>query len=440
MSGVKRGAGAARVPRYKPYPAYKDSGAEWLGEVPSHWVVKRLKFIAPVRTDKVKADAEDEVYLGLEQIESWTGRLLLDGRPDVVDSVVCAFSAGDVLFGKLRPYLAKAARPDFAGVCTSEVLPLQPTSDCLQSYLLYEVLNIAFIQWLDSLTYGTKMPRVSPSQVSDTIFMLPPQPEQRAIADFLDRETARLDALVTKKERLIDLLLEQRTALITRAVTKGLDPKVPMKNSGTEWLEQMPAHWEVRRADAFLLYEKDQVEPSTIVDDLVFHYSIPSVQTNGDGALESPTDIDSAKLRILGDRLLVSKLNPRKGVVLIASEKGVPTLCSTEFVPLKVNGCDLRWALYLFSSETTRQRLSAVVRSATRSHQRAEIAEIVKMWHGVPPLLEQRAIATFLDQESSRIDDLVAKVRVAIERLKELRIALISAAVTGKIDVRGEAA
>jgi type I restriction enzyme, S subunit len=206
------------------------------------------------------------------------------------------------------------------------------------------------------------------------------------------------------------------------------------KESGVEWLGKIPASWVVSRADAFLRYEKYQVEPSSVSDELVFHYSIPSVQQTGDGVLEPPSEIDSAKLRIVGEKLLVSKLNPRKGVVLIASEKEVPTLCSTEFVPFQVRGCELRWALYLFLAESTRQRLSAVVRSATRSHQRAEIAEIVKIWHGVPPIPDQRAIAAFLDRETARINALVAKKERLIELLQEQRTALITRAVTKGLD------
>ncbi len=211
-------------------------------------------------------------------------------------------------------------------------------------------------------------------------------------------------------------------------------PYPAYKDSGVEWLGEIPAGWDIKRADAFLRYEKIQIEPSGIADEVVFHYSIPSVQATGDGALEPPSGIDSAKLRIVGDRLLVSKLNPRKGVVLIASEKDVPTLCSTEFVPFQVRGCDIRWAMYLFLAESTRQRLSAVVRSATRSHQRAEVSEIVKIWHAVPPSPEQRAIAAFLDREAARIDGLVAKKERLIELLQEQRTALITRAVTKGLD------
>ena len=217
-------------------------------------------------------------------------------------------------------------------------------------------------------------------------------------------------------------------------MTSDLKSYPAYKDSGIEWLGEIPAHWEVTRADSLFRYEKIQIEPSTISEQSVFHYSITAIQETGDGIFESPTGIDSAKLRVFGRRILVSKLNPRKGVVLIADEKPVPTICSTEFVPLEIRSCDLGWAYHLLASEPTRQRLSAVVRSATRSHQRAEIAEVLKMWHGVPPLPEQRAIAAFLDHETAKIDALVAKKERLIELLQEKRTALISHAVTKGLD------
>ena len=143
----------------------KDSGVEWLGEIPAHWEVKRLKFVAPARISKLDTKPDDAVYVGLEHVELWTGRLLLENQPETVDSVVASFRAGDVLLGKLRPYLAKVARPDFNGVCTSEILPLRPSAELIQSFLMYCLLNAPYVGWLDSLTYGTKMPRVSPEQV-----------------------------------------------------------------------------------------------------------------------------------------------------------------------------------------------------------------------------------------------------------------------------------
>ena len=233
--------------QYRPYLAYRHSGVEWIGEVPEHWEVRRLKYVSPLRVSRLDRKPSDQTYIGLENIESWTGRLLLQAQAEQVEGSVNRFEAGDVLFGKLRPYLAKVARPAFKGVCTGEAVVLQP-GGCSQSYLFYLLLNDSYIRWIDAVTYGTKMPRVSPDQIANGSAPFPPLDEQQAIAAFLDRETAKIDALVEKKERLIKLLQEKRAALVTQAVTKGLEPEVAMKDSGVEWPAKVPRHWELYRA------------------------------------------------------------------------------------------------------------------------------------------------------------------------------------------------
>ena len=151
---------------------------------------------------------------------------------------------------------------------------------------MYSLLNESYILWLNSLTYGAKMPRVSPDQVGNSHAPLPPESEQRAIAAFLDRKTAKIDGLVERNERLIELLQEKRTALITRAVTQGLDPDVPMKDSGVEWLGEIPAHWEVKR-----LKWVAQMESGHTPDKKVAAYwndgNIPWVSLNDTGYLKN---------------------------------------------------------------------------------------------------------------------------------------------------------
>jgi len=200
----------------------RDSCIDWLGRIPEHWNQKRLKFFVLFRTVKINADAKRATYIGLENIEPWTGRLLLDNLLESTQSSVTQFQAGDVLFGKLRPYLAKAACPDFIGVSTSELLVLRPEG-CLPRYLLYLFLNQQYVRWINGLTYGTRMPRVSPEQVGDSFAPLPPLEEQQAIAEFLDRETAKIDALVDKVREAIERLKELRTTLISAAVTGRID-------------------------------------------------------------------------------------------------------------------------------------------------------------------------------------------------------------------------
>ncbi len=154
-----------------------------------------------------------------------------------------------------------------------------------------------------------------------------------------------------------------------------------MRDSGVEWPGEIPAHWGIRPTESFASYDKQAVDPATLnTADKVSHYSIPSIQETGDGTVEPPSQIGSTKSLITGSLLLVPRLNPRKGVVVLATEKSIPTLCSTEFVPLRMNERhDERWAFYEFLSEPIRQRLSGMVQSATRSHQRVDVGHILKV-------------------------------------------------------------
>ncbi|HHV55574.1 MAG TPA: restriction endonuclease subunit S [Firmicutes bacterium] len=429
--------------RFKPYPAYKDSGVEWLEEIPAHWEVKRLKHAAPIRR-KMAEKTGDAPYLGLEHIESWTGRLLLDAQPETVESVVVSFTAGDVLFGKLRPYLAKVARPDFSGVCTSELVVMNPTGQCSQEYLFYCLLNPTFIRWIDSLTYGTKMPRVSPDHLAATAIPLPPTDEQRAIVAFLDRETAKIDALVAKKQRLIELLQEKRTALITRAVTKGLDPEVPMKDSGVEWLGEIPAHWEVTRlkrlgslqAGAGFPEEEqgipDEELPFFKVGDMVLSPDEKHIET-------APNSVSRQTARRLRAFIFPAGaiVFPKVGAALKLNRRRIlttPSCIDNNMMGFIPGSCDHNWAFYWLSGLDLGELANP---GAVPSVNEGQVRELPV---AIPPDHEQRTIAAFLDRETAKIDALIAKIREGVERLKEYRTALISAAVTGKIDVRDEAA
>ncbi len=156
------------------YPTYKDSGVEWLGEIPAHWEAIRLKHTANIINDRLDAKPEEAMYLGLENIESQTGRLLIEATVKQVESIVGVFQAGDVLFGKLRPYLAKVVLPDFSGACTTELLAIRLSQRGYGRFLLYQLLSEPTIKLIDSYTYSSKMPRVNAEQISNTVFPLPP--------------------------------------------------------------------------------------------------------------------------------------------------------------------------------------------------------------------------------------------------------------------------
>ncbi len=208
-------------------------------------------------------------------------------------------------------------------------------------------------------------------------------------------------------------------------------PRYPeYKDSGVEWLDVVPKHWNFLRANAVLDTGRNCIEASDLSGVQVFHYSIPVVQDTGDGQLEDGTEIDSSKLVVAEPQVLVSKLNPRKGTTCVATPKAALTVCSSEFVPLIPKDADIYFVSYLVQTDNFRQRLESLVESATRSHQRVLPSDIHKFHWAFPDKSEQTQIATFLDCETAKIDALVAEQRRLMALLKEKRQTVISHAVT----------
>ncbi len=202
-----------------------------------------------------------------------------------------------------------------------------------------------------------------------------------------------------------------------------------------QWLDGLPADWIEKRADFLCDPYRITVDPSNYDDDLVAHYSIPHVQETGGPLIEPASDIDSTKLLITAPTLLVSKLNPRKRTICIAEpQDGLVTLASGEFVAIKSDVIDRRYAYYLWCSEKVTDRLSAIVQSATRSHQRVNPADILKLPWKWPPIENQRRIARFLDEKTAQLDGLLDKKRALLDRLAEKRQTLITRAVTKGLD------
>ena len=251
-----------------PYASYKPSGVGWLRDVPAHWEVRRLKGHVTNIADQTNELGPDEIYLALENVESWTGKLLQSGNMVSFDSQVKRFQVGDVLFGKLRPYLAKVASPSRNGVCVGEFLVLRcRDGNLLSSYLERFLRSKATIDAIDASTFGAKMPRVDWHFIGGMKFPLPPLPEQRAITRYLDHVDRRIQRYIEAKEKLIAQLQEAWQATIQRAVTRGLDPSVPLKPSGIDWLGDVPAHWEIRRAK--YLYHEVNDRSSTGAEELM---------------------------------------------------------------------------------------------------------------------------------------------------------------------------
>ncbi|MCP9850839.1 restriction endonuclease subunit S [Cyanobium sp. Morenito 9A2] len=425
--------------RFKPYPAYKDSGVEWLGEIPERWTAKRLKFsvvMNPVASELRALPPDTEVSFVPMEAVGEHGGLALSGSKLLVDigTGYTYFKDGDIVVAKITPCFENGKGAEATGLVngiafgTTELHVLRAVACLDQRFLFYITLSDAFrkIGWADMYGAGGQK-RVPESFIKNLRHPLPPEPEQRAIATFLDRETARIDALVAKKQRLIDLLQEQRTALITRAATKGLDPTVPMKDSGVEWLGEIPAHWQVKPLKR-LFSNLDSVrvplsgeERSSMAKEYPYYGASGVIDFVEDYLFDEPLILvaeDGANL--------YSRSSPLAFVA-----PGKYWVNNHAHILKPVDG-DIRYWAQVLSCVVFDPWISGSAQPKLTGEKLGSIPMPVLQ------LSERQSIAGFLDLETARIDALISKVRVAIARIQELRAALISGTVTGKIDVREE--
>ena len=443
---------------FTPYPAYKPSDVEWLREIPAHWQIKRLKYAAalnPRASEVRKLPPDTEVsFVPMEAVGEYGGLdLSLTKELSDVTGGYTYFSDGDVLVAKITPCFENG-KGSLAGELvngiafgTTELHVLRCRPELDKQYAFYLTLADAFRKLGEAEMYGAGgQKRVPESFVTNLRHPLPPLSEQRAIAGFLDRETARIDELVAKKERLIELLQEKRTALITRTVTRGLDLGVQMKDSGVEWLGQIPVHWEVKRLKSSAQSWQNGiwgVEPTgsnDIVCVRVADFDRVKFRANVDNPTLRSVEPGALRKRKLlpGDLLLEVSGGGEKqpvGAVVLYDNKQ-PSVCSNFVAQLRPSeGFDPRFLTYLHAAlYSTRVNVRSIKQSI--GIQNLDKASYLNEAAGFPPVPEQHAIAEFLDRETAKLDALITKVREATDRLKELRVALISAAVTGRIDVR----
>jgi len=424
------------------YDEYADSGVEWLGEVPAHWDVLSLKYAAQIIQDKLDEKPENLPYLGLEHIESETGRLVKEEPAEGVSSTVRHFKEGDVLFSKLRPYLAKVYLAETEGVGTTELIALRSKVEICEKYLAYQLLSKGFIDRVDSMTYGAKMPRVSPEQVGARLIALPSFDEQRAIAAFLDRETERIDALIEKKERLIDLLEEMRATEVL-AVATGRNNESEFKWSGYPRYGDIPEEWRVSSLKWIADIDYGHtVQLDRTATEGVPIISLPNVSKSGQLDLEDVPFADLSSDELEGTLLRPGDLlfNWRSGSAdhvgktAYFDEDGVYTHVSF-LLRIRFDREDYnpRYFQMLFNGLRGAGYFSAAKNKVNRTFNQTELGNLKIV---VPSKDEQDRIASYLHKRTARIDTLVRKVKEGIVRLKEYRAALISAAVTGQIDVR----
>ena len=420
----------------RPYPRYRDSGVEWLGEVPQHWEIGQLRRRFAIVNGGTPASGNDRywdgdtVWLTPDDLGKNSGSWISDGRRRITEDGVRSSSArvspaGSIVLSTRAPigHIAIAAVPAATNQGCRTLVP-EPKTD--SNFAYYALLTSRPV--LQSLGKGSTFMELTPADLGSLHIPTPPPDEQRAIAVFLDRETERIDALVAKQQRLIERLQEYRTALITRTVTRGLppeaaraaglDPSPRMKPSGVEWLGDVPEHWEVKQLRRAVVLQRGHDLPN-------------DERETGDIPVVSSAGVSDSHSVAAGNGPAV--VTGRYGSI------GEFHLVDGPFWPLNttlysINLCgnEVRFLRYLLMNLKHLFIVNAV-KSAVPGVDRNDLHPVATV---LPPPTEQTAIADYLDSRLTRICSTSAKAEALIARLQEYRTALITAAVTGKIDVR----
>lgn len=439
------------VAKYQKYVEYKDSGVRWLGFVPSHWVVAGFKKYLESTVDyrgKTPEKMEEGVFLV-------TARNIKNGIIDYslsqeyvaikdYDEIMSRGKPllGDVLFTTEAP-LGEVAQIDNVNIALAQrIIKFRGKNNILDNtYLKYFILSQQFQDSLMTFATGSTALGIKAERLGYLQQYIPPIHEQLKIANFLDHETAKIDTLIAKQEKLIELLKEKRQAVISHAVTKGLNPNVAMKDSGVEWLGKVPEHWHTTRIKyvAELTPKKSEV-------------------LNTDNRLCTFVPMEKLKLgRLIKDEekpiseviggytyfkdgdLLLAKVTPcfeNKNMVVASGLKNGIGFGSSEIYVLRTNNSISNQFLYYRLQEEQFMELGTGAMTGAGGLKRVPSEFLNNFIFALPPLEEQFTIAEYLDRYLLKSEYLMNQAKSAIQLMQERRTALISAAVTGKIDVR----
>lgn len=439
-----------KVRKWKRYAKYKNSGVEWLGEIPEHWEVKKSKQLSLVKRGASPRPIDDPIYFDDNGEYSWV-------RISDVSASNKYLETSEQTLSKHGKSKSVPLEPGelFVSICATVGKPIITKIKCCihdgfvyfpylkenREYLFYIFLSGELYKGLGK--FGTQL-NLNTDIIGDIKLPIPSLSEQGSLASFLDRETAKIDTLIAKKERLIELLQEKGTALISHVVTKGLNPDVRMRNSGVEWLGEIPKHWEVLPLK-FISTFISGATPST-TNSAYWDGSIPWITAKDMKQFyltESTDYITELAVKETAIRVIPSPavLVVVRGMILAHSfPVGLTTILVTINQDMKAIFLSKKLEPEYFTRQLLARRgaVLSLIQEAGHGTKVLRTDWFERLSILIPPFKEQQKIASYIKIKSSQIDNLIAKTRTSIELLKEYKTALISAAVTGKIDVREE--
>ena len=442
----------------KPYPAYKNSSVEWLGKVPANWDVERLKCSLINIVEQADEIPQVNTVVALENVESWTGRVALADSGLMFDSQLKRFRSGDVLFGKLRPYLAKVARLKSNGLCVGEFLVLRPRyGNVMGPYFEHLLRSKPIIDAVTASTYGAKMPRADWGFIGGMPVVRPPLAEQTAIVRFLDHADRRIRRYIQTKEKLIALLEERKQAIIHHAVTGQIDvrtgePYPSYKVSREEWLAVVPTHWEVRRLKSLVRRIDQGVSPQA-----------ENYQADGNawgvlraGCVNGGVFRETEHKRLAPDFVFDPVLVVTTGDVLVSRANGSPHLVGSvgrisslrhklilsdkTFRPIFNQEIEPNFMVLAMNSRYYRQQVEQAISGAEGLANNLPLSSLRSFHFAVPAFEEQHDIVRYLQESTHKLSAVAARTKREVALLDEYHSRLIADVVTGKLDVREAAA
>lgn len=436
------------------YPEYKDSGVEWLGEVPAHWEVTPVRAFVEEQTAK-NVSGDEENYLSLMAnigvIPYAEKGDVGNKKPD--DLSKCKkVDTGDLVINSMNYGIGSYGISGLKGVCSPVYIVLRPLEEkILPRYALRVFENKEFQKLAQSFGQGILAHRsaIGWDNLKNIKVPMPGTTEQAQLSTFLDHETARIDALVEQQQRLIELLKEKRQAVISHAVTKGLDPDVSMKDSGVEWLGEVPAHWGVVALRRTLQRVEQGWSPNASNTPAApGEWGVVKLSAIKKGkfteaenkALLINTDPD-VELEIKDGDLLITRANTPElvGDACVVRAGGESRIMLSDLVYRlrPIEQFDPWFICYFLVSDSGRLQIESDARGSSMSMAKISQSHIKSWLLAAPPIAEQQAITSYIESELCRLDHLIGECKSALQLLSERRSALISAAVTGKVDVRG---
>lgn len=426
------------------YGEYKGSGTAWLADAPSHWRIVPLWTLFR-RTKRTGFEEEQllSVYRDFGVVPK-ASRDDNNNKPSDDLSVYQLVEPGDLAINKMKAWQGAVAISDHRGIVSPAYFIYESTHGEDARFLHYLLRSPRYITGYLSLSKGIRVNQwdLEPQYHSRMPVLLPPRNEQTAIATFLDRETAKIDALIAEQEKLIALLAEKRQATISHAVTRGLDPNAPMKDSGVAWLGEVPAHWKVVRVKALSVFTTSGprgwseritgdgslfIQSGDLNDTLGLDYETAK-RVNVDD------DAEAARTRLAEGDVVVCITGAKTGNVAFCSSLGETAYVNQHLCLIRPNdGVHGRFLALSLKSIVGQTQFEV---SQYGLKQGLSLENVRELWVALPSREEQAVIAAFLDAESNKIETLRSEAERAISLLKERRAALIAATVTGQVDVR----